>query len=230
MKYFSTIKAVASGFIWGFGQLLNLQLLKALFFFIVFVGFVGIEIGTSSYFEETEAYDKLPGEDFGDNYFRDTFMAEYLFNDDPYEPFEDYLEEIGGAENLNEERFISFLAEDLEENNPPRYTELSELLARDPERFRADDFADRERVHIDRRGTLYYDQEEDLYYRERRVADEEGDNKKEFVETTILTEELNEDNIRQSEEGLTPFIKTDQIYESDGRYYLRVEDDGVIRH
>ncbi len=230
MKFFSIIKAVASGFIWGFGQLLNLQLLKALFFFIVFAGFVGIELSTSSYFEEINAYDKLPGENYGDTYFKETFMAEYLANDDPYEPFEDYLVAIGGRENLDEDAFIAFLAEDLKENNPIRYTELGELLERNPDRILASEFADEDRVHLNRRGTLYYNQAEDLYYRQRTVTDPDGTNKKEFVETTLLTDELNENNVTRSEEGLTTFVKTDQIFESDGQYYLRVEDDGVIRH
>jgi arabinogalactan oligomer/maltooligosaccharide transport system permease protein len=49
MKLFSILKAIASGIIWGLGQLLNGQIFKFLFFFVVFVLFIGIELGTSHY-------------------------------------------------------------------------------------------------------------------------------------------------------------------------------------
>ena len=38
----SVFKAIGSGFIWGFGQLLNKQYIKALFFFVFFLAFIGI--------------------------------------------------------------------------------------------------------------------------------------------------------------------------------------------
>ena len=71
MKALSTIKAILSAVIWGSGQLLNRQYIKALFFFIIFVGFVGTELFTSSYFEETSAYTKLVGDDLTDTWYQD---------------------------------------------------------------------------------------------------------------------------------------------------------------
>jgi arabinogalactan oligomer / maltooligosaccharide transport system permease protein len=125
MKIFSIIKTILSGFVWGFGQLLNFQFLKAIFFFIVFVGFIGIELSTSSYFVETDAYDKLPGEDFGDDWYQMAFIPDYLFNNQPYAPFEAFAESVGGYENITEDMFLAFLAKDLKDNNPNTYTTLS---------------------------------------------------------------------------------------------------------
>ena len=135
MKIFSYIKAFLSTIIWGLGQLLNRQYLKAIFFFVIFVGFVGIELGTSHYFEETSAYDKLVGNDFGDDWYIEGFMPEYLYNNVSYQPFEDYLVEIGGYENITEESFIKFMADDLNNANPIKYTNLTT-----GDIFLADDF------------------------------------------------------------------------------------------
>lgn len=80
-KVFATLKAVASFFVWGLGQLLNRQWAKALFFFIPFAllivievvaidierdpnddSFVGISF-ENIYQREFDLYDLIPGED-----------------------------------------------------------------------------------------------------------------------------------------------------------------------
>jgi len=38
------LKAIASGFIWGLGQVFNRQYLKAAFFFLFFALLIGIEL------------------------------------------------------------------------------------------------------------------------------------------------------------------------------------------
>lgn len=131
---FSWIKAILSVFIWGIGQLFNGQKLKAFIFFSIFVLFIGVELGTSSYFEETNAYDKLPGEDFGDEYISSIMGDFYDFTNDTYKinypSFEAYLDSIGKSGSditqITEDEFISFIAQDLKDNNPITYTNLDD--------------------------------------------------------------------------------------------------------
>lgn len=205
MKFFSVLKAILSGLVWGLGQLFNRQYLKALFFFIFFVGLIGIEILTSSYFEEKDAYDKLLGRDFGNQWVQEGFLPEYQFNKldgrAAYQPFEDYLESIGGADQLTEDLLIAFLAQDLKDNNPNTYTRLGTTT-----KILAEDFDQEGLVHINRRQNLFKD-DMGRFYIERNITLEDGSNKKEFVETTLLTERLNENNILDSNEGLIPFVK-----------------------
>lgn len=229
MKFFSIIKAIASGIVWGLGQLLNGQFFKFLFFFVVFALFIGIEIGTSHYQDEINAYDKIPGKDIGDEWYVNGFMAEYNYNkivdDVTYEDFDLFIDEIGGATNLTEELFIQFLAQDLSKHNPIRYTNLvtsEDILVED---F-INDYNEENLVHLVRKQTLYKDSE-GLYYRERNVTQEDGSNKKEFVETTILTDEYNEDNVLSNTNGLTLFVKSGDIFTLDNKYYVRVTD-GVV--
>ena len=226
MKFFSIIKAIASGIIWGLGQLLNGQFFKFLFFFVVFALFIGIEFGTSHYQDEINAYDKIPGKDIGDDWYVNGFMAEYNYNKlvdgVTYEDFDLYIDEIGGAENLTEELFIKFLAQDLSKNNPIRYTNLvtsEDILVED---FN-NDYNEEDLIHLVRKQTLYKD-EAGRFYRERNVTQEDGSNKKEFVETTVLTDQFNEDNILTNVDDLTMFVKSGEIYTADDKYYLKVTD------
>ena len=227
MKFFSILKAILSGLVWGLGQVFNRQYLKALFFFIFFVGFIGIELLTSSYFEEKDAYDKLLGQDFGDEWITQGFLPEYEYNkftDGAYQPFEDYLVEIGGAENLTEDLFIAFLAKDLRENNPIIYTNIQSNVV-----SLADDFDATGLIHVNRRQNLFKD-EQGIYYVERNITLLDGSNKKEYVETTLLTEVLNENNILESIDGLTAFTKTNEVYRSGATYYIRANDAGSTRY
>ncbi|MBN2300480.1 MAG: sugar ABC transporter permease [Acholeplasmataceae bacterium] len=221
MKLFSYLKAIASGLIWGLGQLLNGQFLKALFFFVFFVTLLGIEFGTSHYFEDTDAYDKLIGNDFGDEWYKEGFVPEYLYNGVPYQPFEDYLVEIGGVEFITEDSFIQFLAKDLKDNNPNTYTNLTTR-----EQFLADDFDATDKVLLRVKQTLYQD-ENGIFYAERTIKQLDGSSTKEYVETTMLTGELNESNILYDVTDLTLFVKTGEIFRAADVYYAKVIDDGT---
>ena len=98
MKLFSFFKSFLSGLIWGLGQLLNRQYVKALFFFVIFLGFVSTELLTSNYFVETSPYDKLIGQDLGNEWYSNSFVSRYLDNvyrlkkSEPNKLLEDYLE------------------------------------------------------------------------------------------------------------------------------------------
>lgn len=244
MKALSIIKAILSAFIWGSGQLLNRQYIKALFFFIIFVGFVGTELLTSSYFEETTAYTKLVGDDLTDKWYQETLYGRYFevknqnntrvngFGSAGYEPFEDFLRSINIPENatdkeslsaLNEINMLQFIADDLREANLPTVTNLSTLEA-----VLASDFDITTGTLIERRGILFVD-EDGTYYIERNVELEDGSNQKEFIETTMLHGGFNESNILLSNEGLVRFEKLNEIYEIEDTFYLRVKVDGLFR-
>ncbi|MCD4827305.1 MAG: sugar ABC transporter permease [Acholeplasmataceae bacterium] len=232
MKLFSILKAIASGLIWGLGQLLNGQFFKFLFFFVFFVLFVGIEFTTSHYQDDINAYDKIVGKDFGDEWYLNGFLAEYNYNKlvdgTQYDDFEDFIVEIGGQANLTEELFIQFFAQDLKNNNPIRYTNLQtnqDILVDD---FNAS-FDEENKVHLLRKQTLYKD-DLGVYYKERNVTQEDGSNKKEFIETTVLTDELNENNILSANTDLTLFVKSGEIYTADSKFYVKVMDDGLTKY
>ncbi|HBD74154.1 MAG TPA: hypothetical protein DC003_01145, partial [Acholeplasmataceae bacterium] len=244
MKALSTIKAILSAVIWGSGQLLNRQYIKALFFFIIFVGFVGTELFTSSYFEETSAYTKLVGDDLTDTWYQDNLYARYFnikndnntrangFGSEGYDPFETFLRSLNIPENatdkvtlssINEENMLQFIADDLKEANLPTVTNLSNNQS-----VLAKDFDLTTGTLIERRGILYFDENEN-YYIERNVELEDGSNQKEFVKTTMLYGGLDESDILLSNEGLTKFEKLNEIYNVDGTFYLRVKIDGNFR-
>ena len=68
------LKAIASGLVWGLGQLFNKQFVKAAIFFLIFVTFLGIEINTGDYFnsEPFDLYEtKIAGEYLGSATIRD---------------------------------------------------------------------------------------------------------------------------------------------------------------
>ncbi|MCR3906893.1 MAG: hypothetical protein NUK62_07730, partial [Tenericutes bacterium] len=185
MKVFSILKAIASGLVWGLGQVLNKQYLKAIFFFFFFVLFISIELFTSKYFEETDAMDKIVGKDFSDQYVQLGFLADYNYNKflsgSGYESFELFLTEIGGEENLTEDLLIQFIAQDLKDNNPIVYKNSLTNVIIPIEEFDAEG-----REHLFRRETLYLD-DEGKYYVERDVKLATGANQKQYIETTLLT-------------------------------------------
>jgi arabinogalactan oligomer / maltooligosaccharide transport system permease protein len=244
MKALSTIKAILSAFIWGSGQALNRQYIKALFFFIIFVGFVGTELLTSSYFEETSEYTKLVGNDLTDLWYQETLYGRYLevknqnntrlngFGSAGYEPFEDFLRSINISDNatdkeslsaLNEINMLQFIADDLRDRNLPTVTNLTTS-----EEILASDFDLTVGTLIERRGVLFVD-EDGTYYIERNIELEDGSNQKEFVETSMLYGGLNETNILLSNVGLIRFEKLNEIYEIDNVFYLRVRVDESFR-
>jgi arabinogalactan oligomer / maltooligosaccharide transport system permease protein len=230
MKIFSIIKAIASGLVWGLGQILNLQFAKAFFFFLFFSAIVLLELGTSNYFVDTDAMNKVIGRDFGDDYVQLGFLADYnydkLVSGSGYATFEEYLDEIGGEENLTEELLIKFLAQDLRENNPIVYKRTIDSTIFNPE---DEIILDQEKVHLFRRQNLFIDSE-GTYYSEIDVKLPSGDSEKQYVETTILTNELNFDNVLLTNEGLETFNKSGDIFRYQGILYVRVSHQGITKY
>ena len=244
MKFFSILKAIASGLVWGLGQLLNRQYLKALFFFAFFALFVSIEYVTSDYFGENDPYSYIVGKDFGDDYFGvDGFLADYYYNSGqlnlppeaqptnpkaPYQPFEDFLIEIGGDQNFTEARFIEFMARDLKATNPIKYKNIVTSVSYQPDEL-PEGINASDRVRLFTTETLWLDAD-GIYYLPREAKDENGNVYTEYVETTVLTHELNEDNILLSRDGLLRFEKQRIIQRSQGEYFLRISLDGARRY
>lgn len=79
-KLVHILKAIASGLIWGLGQAFNKQFIKATMFFVLFVGVVGLEIGTSHYFSprKYDIYEHYNGEYFHDSDVRGSAMESFI--------------------------------------------------------------------------------------------------------------------------------------------------------
>ncbi len=231
MKVISILKAIASGLIWGLGQLFNGQFVKAILLFGIFLAFIGTELLSSNYFVETSAYDKVPGEDYGDLWVTNKLYARYydmVFRDeiDNYDDFDAYVVEIGGFENLTEALLIEFVAEDLLKNNPASYRNIDNPNVI----IKATDFANPELNQMLYRKQELFKDSEGKYYFERNKTNEDGSNSKEYVETTLLTHQINEANILTSKDGLTTFSKTGEIHRLAGTEYVKVIDDGATRY
>jgi len=226
-KIVSYIKAILSVFIWGIGQALNGQKLKAFIFFIIFIGFIGIELGTSSYFVETRAYDKLPGEDFGDDYissimgdYYDVVSGDYTIN---YPAFDAYLTSLNKSGidifNITEDEFISFIAEDLKDNNPITYTDLSDNSV-----YLGIDGID---INLLENQTFYYDDQTQYFYQERTLEN----NTKDYVRFDLETSNIDESNILLDITSLEEIVIGENTYQAtidnDDAYFVDVTIDGL---
>lgn len=148
-KIIPIIKAIASGLIWGLGQVFNRQFRKALFFFLFFGCLLGIELTTSRYFEPYDAFtDKIDGEMFTDNIVKNKILPHYYdaignpdaqeiygifgYDDDVNQPgkkiaksypaFDAFLADHSGQLTIDD--LITFIARDLTENNPSRFFDI----------------------------------------------------------------------------------------------------------
>jgi arabinogalactan oligomer/maltooligosaccharide transport system permease protein len=126
------LKAVASGFVWGLGQLFNRQYLKALFFLLFFAVFVTIELSSSRYFTGYDPYNIIPsGEDIRDT-FAAKFLQDYKYDVEtrrilPIPTFEEFVEE-NKQDGLSINELIKFTAQDLKEGSSLKYYLFSEEL------------------------------------------------------------------------------------------------------
>lgn len=247
MRRKSYIKATLSGIVWGLGQLFNKQYLKALFFFTVFALFIGLELGTSNYFykekyENDIAFQKIPGQDFGDTWFA-AMPASYLGYLDGARPadkdkvkndhFEDYMVELGVYQKdsngkivlingslLTEQLAIEFLAREFKEISPSIYTNLASGEVINPENLSSDYY------NIITNAVLYYNDQNNKFYYERNYSDENNVSKREYIETNLFTNESieNPDKL-DSKDNLIRFQKTRQLYEANNNFYLEVNYD-----
>ncbi|VEU81128.1 carbohydrate ABC transporter permease [Haploplasma axanthum] len=258
MKTKSYLKAIASGFIWGLGQLFNKQFIKALFFFVIFASFITIELATSKYFYKESfdnelAFSKIPGEDFGDSWFERMPFVYYQYLNDAKasekasfknENFENFLTEIGvvfaevngemiplnGTEkNFTEKEAIRFFAEEFKRTSFKKYTNLTTNEVIHSEDFNLDGFN-----YLRTNEVLYLDSLTNKFYVEKQIVTDEGVNEKEYVETNLLTDKKIENpSVLKDNKDLITIEKKNDFYKgSDNNYYLRViekvVEDGKI--
>lgn len=247
MKAISYIKAILSGLVWGLGQALNKQYLKALFFFIIFIGFVSTELLTSSYFEETSAYTKLVGKDLGDDWYRESFIPRYLDNvyrlkNSPRnlileqhlaeDRIDTYIASVGGVQNATVQGIYQIIEPSL--NNVVEDDILAiiatDLLENNEIFFKnltnglkesSDVFNNSTKQLIVRRGVLFQD-ELGVFYVERDKTNEDGSNQKEFVKTTLLDDQRDETVILSSVKNFLVWTKTNKLFSVNGNFYIQV--------
>ncbi|HHT82003.1 MAG TPA: ABC transporter permease subunit [Acholeplasmataceae bacterium] len=241
----SILKAIASGFIWGLGQLLNKQYLKAVLFFVIFAGFIGIELGTSKYFQKTDPYDKITGQDFvrGErNQFLPNFISlKYTEARDSYsehnlpESFRDFDERFfkNGRYVLNtEQELIDFIAYDLVKQNPTSYNNIftpsNKIIIERGENGEDIDPYLKSRQYLALKEVLYRDSEQ-LFYRERNYQ-VDGNEVKDYVEVNFTTgEEVkyadDQLNVVTSVAGFSKYEKTGASYIIGDKLYVAVKVD-----
>lgn len=102
MIFISVIKGVLSALVWGLGQLFNKQIIKALFFFVFFISFIGVELGTTN-FNKIDPYDRLNGKSYDTN---NTFVTSRLASkSNGYEKYKnEYLSTLSGEERTKAEK------------------------------------------------------------------------------------------------------------------------------
>ncbi|MDD3171006.1 MAG: sugar ABC transporter permease [Bacilli bacterium] len=126
------LKAVASSIIWGLGQVFNKQYLKALFFFLFFVLFIGIELGSSNLISGYDPYnEQLSGNDFGPNLAKG-FYETYVFDRDDHAvqeltEFETFYEAYK-ADGFTNDELIEYVAQDILAGSRTKYYVFSEYI------------------------------------------------------------------------------------------------------
>ncbi len=232
-KSMSVIKAVLSGFIWGLGQLFNKQYLKALFFFLFFVIFISIELGTSKYFVKTDPYSKISGNDFGkgENYISNFIInyqhdrLDYNENTLPssFKDFDElYYDKQESKYTLKtEQQLIDFIAADLKKYNPITYRNL---LNDEKTIVEGEDAFLNERAYIPLDSTLYRDSNQ-VFYQERNYQDLLGEDVKDYVEVNFTTGVENLNNIVTSIAGYSKYVKTGTVYIINGEFYAQTKVD-----
>jgi arabinogalactan oligomer / maltooligosaccharide transport system permease protein len=126
--FLHVLKAVASSLVWGLGQLLNRQFLKAFFFFLFFAALILVEYNTSNYSVETDPYDKVIGDDFAPN-LAQKFHEKYVFNvqldfSEPLADYETYYAEVSADGEFSNVELYEYIVQDFEKvglNSEGRY-------------------------------------------------------------------------------------------------------------
>ena len=126
------LKAIASGFIWGLGQVFNRQYLKAAFFFLFFALLIGIELGSSKLLTGYDPYqEQLPGEDFGENLAK-SFYETYIYDKNNKHvaeiPTLEVFYEEHRADGFTNEELIDFTAQDILAGSRTKYYVFSEYI------------------------------------------------------------------------------------------------------
>lgn len=240
----SVLKGIASGFIWGLGQLFNKQFLKAFFFFVFFAAFIGIELGTSNYFKETDPYDKIVGKAHSDpedpsRFIQNIVIANYKYErhlkggelPESFQEFDNKFmtQTSEGKEvwDLTEDDLIVFLASQLRKESLRNYTNITDqedvILIQNDE----PDHLASERAQYILKGTLYRNLDQS-FYRERNYVDADGKRVKDYVKVDFATNIADENSILESSAGMKKYEKTGNIFFYQDKLYVEVKADSLI--
>lgn len=232
----SILKGFSSAIVWGFGQLLNKQYLKALFFFVIFASFIGLELGSSNLFVNKNPYDYVNGKkfDFDTNY-PNIFIDKTFWNIYSNTPknknsksIADFEKIYGdgktkGSVKLTEELLINYLAKDILKNNPKKYINIftnNETLLNDSNKQQ---FSDRQLLIIKEQSNIFMDQESN-FYRERNVLNTKS-NEYEYVKTSLFLGNEDETSILKSKDGLIKYTKTGEVFIKNNNLYTKVDSN-----
>lgn len=126
------LKAVASGLIWGLGQVFNKQYFKALFFFLFFALMVGIELGTGNYIQGYDPYEeKLEGIDYGENLANNIYKAyqmDVLDRKMQAVPAFDEFYASHKSDGFTNDELIEYLASDILNGSKIKYYLLTDYI------------------------------------------------------------------------------------------------------
>lgn len=120
------LKAIASVFLPGLGQVLNKQFIKAIFFFVFFATFLSIEFISGKYFSDYDPYDKITEETgaFFTDDFSKSFYQMYQYQKSIGEidlpEFEEYYQTVS-SNGLSMQELVEYTAQDILKASTPRY-------------------------------------------------------------------------------------------------------------
>ena len=237
------LKAVASFFLWGLGQLFNRQYLKALFFFFFMVALVLVELVSGKYGVTIDPYASIPGREFSTT-FATSFRSYYNLqvatsNFSPYsytslDGTQYPVSEVFTDDDYTMDTLREYISADLLNQNPVRYVDVllnhsavttARWNPRTEDLYTSDSadvpvIADLEQVAIKR--VLYQDPSTlDFYRAFTRVVN--------GVNTTTYINISNENDIIDSITGFTVFDHLGNIFTNATRtsVYEEVRIDGV---
>lgn len=227
MKIINYVKAACSAIIWGFGQLLNRQYLKALFFFAFFAAFIGIELGTTNFTSNVTAYDKIEAEAFDYQFFKgykDYYDFQVVKNaslkDEAFEAYYNEVTENGktASETWNELNVAKYLAKTLEASSPSAYIDLTNNTSIDADEFPLTDY-----VSSPTNVVYYLDSDGTYYSQFTRV---EG-NLSSFYYKKVnpITNEVIDETEYQQKDTFEKYLKTTNVFASrtDGSLYFEMK-------
>lgn len=131
------LKAIASGFLPGLGQVLNRQFIKAIFFFVIFAGCISIELSTSNYFTGYDVYTEVLEKET-ESLYDDEFFKEFITYyerckqdgkiNDP--DFDRYCQENGISKDnqITTEQVLDYYVKEIKQVNEEKYYLLSDFI------------------------------------------------------------------------------------------------------
>lgn len=247
-NFIHVLKAIASGIVWGLGQVFNKQYIKAAFFFFFFAILILIELGTSHIISGYDPYEEqLEGDNFSENFAnktREYYETNYASKMMKIQSFEDFLtehykvEEINGKKVITDpftnDELIEYLALDIHSGSKTKYTRLVDLINNKYiDKEYADDLMPSEDetkinslISFNGIKTTYLDPlTEKQYYME--IRDPEGESYNVYVNVNDPTEEVRSKDLT----NLQALSRNNEIYYDSltkTKFYIEVKNGNEI--